>query len=173
MDRLQLATLLSWAGDGGLQGRKRLQKIVFFLQEAGCPLGCRFTLHHFGPYSRDVADACDEIVAAGLVDERAESQNGVTQYAYALKPPTRDMISREADASLRSFETLGRELIDPGKTNIWWLELGSTVLFFYHASKNWSDAFAKACEFKKVKVEDRASQRALELARRIEGLGAN
>ncbi len=35
MNRLQLATLLSWAGDNGLQGRKRLQKVVYFLQEAG------------------------------------------------------------------------------------------------------------------------------------------
>lgn len=59
MNRLQLATLLSWADDQSIQGRKRLQKVVYFLQYAGCPLDCRYTLHHFGPYSRDVADACD------------------------------------------------------------------------------------------------------------------
>ncbi|MFO1064120.1 MAG: hypothetical protein U0892_09680 [Pirellulales bacterium] len=34
MNRLQLATLLSWAGQDGLSGRKRLQKVVYLLQEA-------------------------------------------------------------------------------------------------------------------------------------------
>ena len=56
MDRYQLATLSSWAGERGIQGRKRLQKVVFLLQAAGCPLSSHFTLHHYGPYSRDVAD---------------------------------------------------------------------------------------------------------------------
>lgn len=69
MNRHQLATLIWWAGEAGIQGRKRLQKVVYFLQQAGCPLDCQYTLHHFGPYSRDVADACDEMVAARLVVE--------------------------------------------------------------------------------------------------------
>ena len=83
MNRLQMATLLSWADDAGLRGRKRLQKVVFFLQEAGCPLDCRYTLHHYGPYSRDVADRCDEMVAAGLIDESGGPSTGDMQYAYA------------------------------------------------------------------------------------------
>lgn len=173
MNRLQLATLLSWAGNGGLQGRKRLQKVVFFLQEAGCPLDCRYTLHHFGPYSRDVADACDEIVAAGLVNEIAESQNGVTQYTYALKPSTRDLVADEPDLGLRPFENLARELIDPGTTPIWWLELGSTILFFLGSSANWDKAFADACDFKKVNVVDASSRRALELAQRVRDQAEN
>ena len=96
MNRLQLATLLSWAGDNGLHGRKRLQKVVYFLQEAGCPLNCRYSLHHFGPYSCDVADRCDEMVAAGLLEETARPFNGDTQYTYALKPAIRDTASANA-----------------------------------------------------------------------------
>ena len=173
MNRLQLATLLSWAGNGGLQGRKRLQKVVFFLQGAGCPLNCRFTLHYFGPYSRDVADACDEMVTAGLIDEQVEPQNGVAQYTYTLPRRILDMVATEADADLKSFENLGRELIDPCKTHIWWLELGSTILFFYNSLKDWDDAFFKGCEFKKVKVSDSASKLALDLARRVYGQSGN
>lgn len=170
MNRLQLATLISWAGRSGLQGRKRLQKVVFFLQEAGCHLDCRFTLHHFGPYSRDVADACDEIVAAGLVEERVEEQSEVKQYSYILTPAIQSMINEEADPDLQPFEELGRELIDPKSTHIWWLELGSTILFFSKASKSWDEAFAEACKFKKVEAHDKASQRAMELALRFRGL---
>src|SRR5258706_15957819 len=142
MNRLQLATLLSWAGDSGIQGRKRLQKVVFFLQQAGCPLDCQYTLHHFGPYSRDVADTCDEMVAAGLVDEKVEQQNTVMQYTYTLRPDIRDLVAKDPDAHLTQFAGLGRELIDPSKTHIWWLELGSTILYFFNVSKDWDDALA-------------------------------
>ena len=145
MNRLQLATLLSWAGDNGLHGRKRLQKVVYFLQEAGCPLNCRYTLHYFGPYSRDVADACDEMVAAGLVVETGGPQNGAMQYTYALKPEIRALLDKTPDDRLQQFEKLGTDLI---KDDIWPLELGSTILFFYAQNSNWEDAFASACQFK-------------------------
>lgn len=131
MNRLQLATLLSWAGDQGIQGRKRLQKVAFFLQHAGCPLDCKYTLHHFGPYSRDVADACDEMVAVGLVIETGEPQNGVMQYAYSLTPESHELLTRTPNA--QSFESLGRSLINEA---IWPLELGSTILYFYGQSRD-------------------------------------
>ena len=134
MNRLQLATLLSWAGENGLHGRKRLQKVVFFLQQAGCSLDCRYTLHHFGPYSRDVADACDEIVAAGLVDEAGGRAGGDLQYTYSLKPATHQLLTHTPDAQMNRFERLGRELINE---NLWTLELGSTILFFYRQTGDW------------------------------------
>jgi uncharacterized protein YwgA len=51
MTRYQLAKLVEWAGT--LRTRKRLQKVVFMLQAAGCPFDDGFGLHHFGPYSSD------------------------------------------------------------------------------------------------------------------------
>ncbi len=131
MNRIQLATLLSWAGEAGIQGRKRLQKVAFFLQQAGCPLNCEYTLHFFGPYSRDVADACDEMVAAGLIEELGGRETGTMQYAYKLKPATREYLRQVADASMAKFEEVGKQLI---QENIWRLELGSTILFHYRRS---------------------------------------
>ena len=164
MNRLQLATLLSWADDAGLQGRKRLQKVVFFLQQAGCQFDCRYTLHHFGPYSRDVADACDEMVAAGLVIETGGPQNGAMQYAYTLKPEIRALLDQTHDAQLQRFQSLGTELINE---NIWSLELGSTVLFFYGQSRDWNAALDNACQFKKVDTALPSSRNALALAQRV------
>jgi len=46
-------------------------------------------LHRFGPYSQDVADACDEMVAAGLVIETGGPQSTTKQYSYTLKPEIR------------------------------------------------------------------------------------
>ena len=164
MNRLQLATLLSWAGDEGLQGRKRLQKVVFFLQEAGCPLDCQFTLHHFGPYSRDVADRCDEMVAAGLINQAGGPPNGQMHYTYALKPKAREALEQTVDAEMPRFHELGVRLI---KEDLWSLELGSTILYFQDQERDWGRALNKACEFKKVVANIESSQAALALARQF------
>lgn len=165
MNRLQLATLLSWAGDNGFHGRKRLQKVVYFLQEAGCSLDCRYTLHYFGPYSRDVADACDEMVAAGLVVETGGPQNGAMQYTYALKPEIRVLLDQTRDEQLQQFQQRGRDLINE---HLGTLELGSTILYFYRQGGNWQHALINACEFKKVPPNAKLSPLALALAQRFE-----
>ncbi len=164
MNRLQLATLLSWSGAHGLQGRKRLQKVVFFLQQAGCPLGCQYTLHHFGPYSRDVADICDEMVAAHLIDESGGSQNGSMQYTYKLKPSTGQLLANSPDDEMKRYQPLGESLMNE---NIWTLELGSTILYFYRQLQDWEEAMRKACGFKKVSVDENRSVNALDFAQRM------
>ena len=164
MNRIQLATLLSWAGDTGIQGRKRLQKVAFFLQQAGCPLNCEYTLHFFGPYSRDVADACDEMVAAGLIEEQGGREAGTMQYAYKLKPSTREYLRKVADAAMSRFEEVGKQLI---QENIWRLELGSTILFHYGLSGDWNEAMLQACQFKKADPAHPKSVEALDLARQF------
>lgn len=166
MNRLQLATLLSWAGNDGLKGRKRLQKVVFFLQEAGCPLDCRYTLHHFGPYSRDVADACDEMVAAGLIQESGGPQNGDMQYTYKLTQSTAQYLAQAVDQKMRKYESIGKDLI---KKDIRILELGSTILLFYGQNRNWGDALNQACKFKNMSADAQISQDSLEFAQWVVG----
>lgn len=168
MDRFQLATLLSWAGEGGLQGRKRLQKVVFLLQCAGCPLGCRYTLHHFGPYSRDVADACDELVAAKLVQETGGPQGGSSSYTYALTSATRSLLPVGGDPALQGFENLAKELI---AADLWQLELGSTILYFQGQTADWQQSLTRACAFKHVVTTIEPSQAALGLAQRVHAAG--
>ncbi len=164
MNRHQLATLISWAGEQGFSGRKRLQKVVFFLQQAGCDLRCHYTLHHFGPYSRDVAHACDEMVAAGLVIEDGGPQNGNMQYLYKLKPDIRELVNQSPEPQVEEFQALGKELIEK---DLWQLELGSTILFFHRQKLDWNHALDEACKFKKVSTTDEASQSALSLAKRF------
>lgn len=161
MNRLQLATLLSWAGEKGLEGRKRLQKLVFFLQQAGCPLQCQYMLHHYGPYSRDVADACDEMVAAGLIEETVGSS-----YCYKLTPATWNHLADAPDSKMELFRELAVSLIHE---DIWPLELGSTILYFYMHSHDWDMSLAQACKYKKVDAASRVSQAALVLAKRVNG----
>jgi hypothetical protein len=71
---------------------------------------------------------------------------------------------------MQPFQERGTALINE---NLWTLELGSTILFFYRQSGNWEQALNGACEFKKVPPNVQASQAALALARRFEARPAN
>jgi len=164
MNRLQLATLLSWAEDQRIEGRKRLQKIVYFLQCAGCPLDCHYTLHHFGPYSCDVADTCDEMVAAGLIEESG-GPSLAAPYSYKLPPTTRDLLTNTIDERVQKYMKFGKGLIEE---NLWSLELGSTILYFYSQTNEWDCALTKACEYKHTTPELAASQAALRLAKQTQ-----
>src|SRR3954467_12838841 len=82
MNRYQLAKIVDWAGT--LDTRKRMQKVAFLLQAAGCRLDAEYTLHHYGPYSQEVARLTDEMMQARILDERAESNMVGQQFSYSL-----------------------------------------------------------------------------------------
>src|SRR5437879_386912 len=88
MTRYQLAKLVQWAGT--LRTRKKLQKVVYLLKQAGCPLDDAFGLHHFGPYSSDVAERADEMTNIGLLHEERIGNLAGQQYNYTL---TKDALS--------------------------------------------------------------------------------
>ena len=133
-------------------------------------MGCQYTLHHFGPYSRDVADTCDEMVAAGLIDETGGPQNGSMQYAYKLKPQILESVNKTPEPQVQQFEQLGKELIG---MDLWQLELGSTILFFYRQIPDWDHALVQACKFKDKPTNDAPSQSALSLAMRFQPQARN
>lgn len=153
MEKYPLAKLIQWAGPEGVKGRKCLQKIVFFLQKAGCPFGADYTLHHYGPYSRDVAEACDALVAAGILEEGVEQNAVGKQYSYTLSAdtggPAIERTEARMDEQMRTTVTAFRSLAeDLLRETPWELELGSTILYFFGKSRDWDEAQRLACEFK-------------------------
>ena len=99
MNRYQLAKIVDWAGL--LRSRKRMQKVVYLLQVAGCPLQADYILHHYGPYSQEVARLTDEMVRSALLDETSEATTVGEQYAYRLPEATRKKLE-DAERSDRS-----------------------------------------------------------------------
>lgn len=171
MEKYALAKLVQWSGTSGVAGRKRLQKIVFFLQKAGCPFGADYSLHHYGPYSRDLAETCDELVAAGLLNETVVENNFGRQYTYRMTPAGTSALN-QTDQRLRAqandlakFQPLAAELLP---YDLWELELGSTILYFYEKSLKWDDATRLACEFKRIDRTDKMVASAEALAKRID-----
>ena len=42
-------------------GKTQFQKLVYFLQESGVPLGFKYVIYHYGPYSFDLSNAMDTL----------------------------------------------------------------------------------------------------------------
>ena len=173
MDRYQLGKLIQWAET--LRSRKRMQKATHLLQAAGCPFEADFFLHHYGPYSRDVAGLCDEMVAARLLDETETSNQFGREYAYKLTAEAEKLFAAtegdprfaERASQMKRFEDLARELLG---TDLFELEVASTIAYFQHRQKDWEQAVTKACQFKKLDRGNQHVHRAESLARKALGL---
>jgi uncharacterized protein YwgA len=171
--RYDLAKLISWAGT--LDTRKRLQKVVYLLQSAGCELNAEFYLHRYGPYSTDVASMTDELVGKGVLHE-VESRNAVgRQFSYELTDQGRKMLEafegepsgRALSARLASFEDRARNLVG---TDLWKLEVASTIAYFHKETNcDWEQARIRACEFKQVDSSSEFAEAVERLARETVG----
>lgn len=164
MIKYPLAKIISWAGDNGLTGRKRLQKVVYCLKSAGVSVDADFYLHHFGPYSWDVAKACDEMVLGEVLVESPASQKS---YSYKLSDKGQELLRKAVEQpskdmqALDEMEVLGKQLINE---EIWALELGSTILFFQNQGYGDHAAKAAACEYKNVTIEGEEVNKAMAVA---------
>ncbi len=172
MNRYQLGKIVGWAGT--LHSRKRMQKLVFLLQAAGCPLDVDYDLHHYGPYSEDLARLTDLMVDERLLEERMEVRPYGEQYSYRLSPESiRQIDEYEARptgpgpmAPLAGFEPLARGLCE---IELKELEIAATIAFFRKQGYDWPVAVAKACQFKHLPPGGSLVKKAEELARRIVG----
>jgi uncharacterized protein len=153
MTRYQLAKLVEWAGT--LNSRKRLQKVVFMLQAAGCPLGADYILHHYGPYSQEVAQLSDEMAHSNLLEEVSEPNRVGLQYSYDLTEHAKEKLA-ELEATpqgeqmaeqLVPFKKKAKELL---KTDLWALEVASTMVYFRQQGHNWPESVERTCKFKNI-----------------------
>lgn len=98
LDDLKLGRVV--LGAGQVDGRVKLQKIVYLLQQMGYSLPFDdFRLHHQGPFSRSLAWATDGLKAMGILDESIEdlgtdSRTGekIYQYSYSVVPNWTDRL---------------------------------------------------------------------------------
>lgn len=78
-----------------VNGRTRVQKDICILKhEANIPFNFEFEPHYYGPYSSELTDTLDTLVAAGLLQERIEVfPPGIFRYDYALTEGGKRMFS--------------------------------------------------------------------------------
>lgn len=106
-------------------GKIRLQKLVYFLQEAKrVPLGYSFRLHHYGPYSVDLEDDIADLTLKGYVTVTAD----VGGYGYDVEAES----EAPDGADVRTAQYMGvlRDLCDDfGERGRAVLELMATIHF--------------------------------------------
>lgn len=153
-----------------VDSRKRLQKSVFLLQLAGSPLKCDYLLHYYGPYSFELASLIDQLKGANIIQETQEQLGtGVLRYKSVITEKGRNVLGsfektktgEEAHWQIKPFVEKFKGLTE---VNLWVLELGATVGYYYEG--NWEAAKAQAAEFKKISRTDRQLSEATELAKK-------
>ena len=71
------------ANGGRLDGRTALQKLAYF-EKIRTEIDITFVPHYYGPYSKHIAAALADFVAAEYVDERRCKENKYEGYFYSL-----------------------------------------------------------------------------------------
>ena len=97
MDRYQLAKIVDWAGT--LRSQKRMQKLIYLLQAAGCPLDADYDFHNHGPYSFDVARLTDELTREGLLEDSKEGEPFGERYSYSLPQETKQQMTADEEST--------------------------------------------------------------------------
>ncbi|MCS5695450.1 YwgA family protein [Desulfofundulus thermocisternus] len=111
-----------------INGRKKLQKIVYLLKERGFPFEEDFDYHRYGPFSEKLAMEVEEMKFLGIIEEKVETTAfGYKQYVYCLSPTGREL-SKQFDNHDYGpgFKELVSELCSRDARN---LELIATLRF--------------------------------------------
>ena len=106
--------------EGEIVGKIRLQKIVYLLSRLGYETGFSFEYHHYGPYSRELAEKIEEEVDAQVLMAltRRRQSDGVPYIVYRAKE---EHSGSNCDARLHELLT---EMNDCSPTV---LELAATI----------------------------------------------
>ena len=69
-----------------IEGRKRLQKLVHLLELAGADVVGNFDLLHYGPFSKNVSNAVEELEFQGMIKETVQAIGvyDTIQYVYEI-----------------------------------------------------------------------------------------
>ena len=137
------------ANDGHIDNRITIQKCAYLLQRKGAPdfATAEFAYHHYGPYSRDVSEALQELVATGLIDEHQASHEKYVQYSYNLTEGGKRWLAAHEVDGASSFDSLYRKLATtPWRT----LELATTIWFLQQEkiARDFSSAVKQALDLK-------------------------
>jgi len=111
---------------GTIDGRKKLQKIVHILKEAGYPFGYRYGFHLHGPFSAELKGDIDLLQADDLIAEHESPIGGYTQYSYAATPSGNQLLQETEPPGEPEWLPLARELNGKSPQQ---LEAISTVIY--------------------------------------------
>jgi uncharacterized protein YwgA len=158
---IDIPALIDAAG-GEIVGKVRLQKMVYLLDQLGAKSGFSFEYHHYGPYSEELAEAVDDGVIFGYIEEvqRRRVSDGVPYVTY------RSLDHREQSSDVFSQPAIGDAIQKINRQSMTVLELAATIhwLVFKEKVPNWREELARR---KGVKTAGGRTERAIELLEKL------
>ena len=114
--------------------RKKIQKMVYLLQETGAPFGQDFRLHRYGPYSSELQIELDQLHEAALIDQEFKGDS----YYFRLTGKGETFMQKEA-SGVTWFSQLKDIVNKLNNIESHMLEMMSTIVYFeksYGKNKN-------------------------------------
>lgn len=124
-DHAKLVQFIAVAGQ--IDGRKKLQKMIYIAKRLSFPYQEKFGFHFYGPYSEELTLQVEELVNLGFLEEVKEKKGGYFQYRYKLTDNGEEFLQMN---SLNVDEKLEACLCDMNEQSSRFLELVSTILYF-------------------------------------------
>lgn len=159
---IEVSTLVRAAG-GRIVGKVRLQKMVYLIDQLGCPTGFPFEYHHYGPYSAELAEAVEDAEIFGEIASHPERRADGVPYVVYEAGETRE---RDVDSPLEAADIRSAlQLMQSCSATV--LELAATIhwLSFYEGIADWSRELIRR---KGVKTEGGRTEQAIKLLRQLE-----
>ena len=148
---------------GRLVGKTRLQKTAYLLQRCGMNADIKFEYHNFGPFSVDIARACNDAAAEGVLDMTPTP--GFHQVPYVVFETEKEPEEYLGDLPAER----ARELLEIMKPySAIELEIGATIAFIDEESGAPIEVVRSAVEeLKPAKATEERLKRAQELLEKL------
>jgi len=158
---------------GGVQGRKKLQKLVYIAKLDGLPLEDDFFFHYYGPYSSGLASRVDQLVESEQLAEttRALAVAEGVEYGYQANDAAREFLESIRPSVPKEFgEAMERGIGRAAALknhDVFQLELASTLLYWLNKGHSWEEAEAITERRKKADRNSRAFTEARQIAAEV------
>lgn len=144
MLRNEYALVLLLNSVSKIVGRKRLQKVVYLLQQTGVPFTEKFSYHHYGPYSSELQAEIDRLVDYQLVSETCNN----ACYTYEITEEGIKFLETYQKVVGEKFSLPQEIVMRLMNTNTQVLEMASTYAYLLEMGYKQKEALAKALELK-------------------------
>ena len=158
---INIPALIEAAG-GEVVGKIRLQKMIYLLEQIGVESGFKFDYHHYGPYSEELAEAVDDNVIFGCIEEEQKRRvsDGVPYVIY------RSLVHQMQSTDVLSQPAVETAIEEINRQSMTVLELAATIhwLAFKEKVRSWREELLRR---KGVKAAEGRTDQAIKLLEKL------